>query len=157
VPAAKALAGEKEPPPPAEGEEAAEAEAEAEEAPSAEAVAAAATLEAALGSLVGKLGAPEELRQSLAEWGLKAASRGLGCGEPFDKLGEALVTALQEALGADEATDGAWRELYAQASVVMQAQYTPGQVAEAKAEVEARAKAAAEAEAAAAEAAAAQE
>ena len=140
-------------------EAAAAAEEAAEEAvESAESVAlraAAAHAAAAMEIMAQQLSAPEALKESLTELGVKAASRGLGCGAPFDRLGEALQTALQASLGDEafpEALAEAWRQLYAQASQEIQLQYTPGQRAEAQAIVDA-AEAAVAAEAAAAAAA----
>ena len=137
----------------AAGEEAAEEEGESAESVALRAAAAHAA--AAMEVMAQQLGAPEALKESLTELGVKAASRGLGCGAPFDRLGEALQTALQASLGDEafpEPLAEAWRQLFAQASQEMQLQYTPGQRAEAKAAVEAAEAAAAEAAAAEAEA-----
>ena len=162
VPETRALVGlgpaPEAPPPEAEAEAAAAGEAAEEEEESAESVAlraAAADAAAAMETMAGQLGAPEALKDSLAELGVKAASRGLGCGAPFERLGEVLQGALQAALGDEafpEALAEAWRQLYAQASQEMQTQYTPGQRAEARAAAEAAAAAAAAAAEAEAEA-----
>jgi len=161
VPEMRALAGlepvPEVPVPEAVPEAAAGEEAAEEEGESAESVAlraAAADAAAAMEIMAQQLSAPEALKESLTELGVKAASRGLGCGAPFERLGEVLQISLQTSLGDEafpEALAEAWRQLYAQASQEMQVQYTPGQRAEAKAAVEA-AEAAVAAAAAAAEA-----
>lgn len=104
---------------------------------------------AALDEMMGKLNSPEQLRLDLLEVGLKAASRGLPCGAPFEKMGSVLLATLQETLGAEsftEAASAAWSDVSAQAFVCMQEAYTPAQKAEAAAAAEAEAAAAAEGE-----------
>jgi len=99
--------------------------------------------------MMGSLNAPETLRLELLEVGLKAASRGLPCGAPFETMGSALLATLQETLGEEaftEAASGAWSEVSAQAFLCMQEAYTPAQKAEAAAAAEAEAAAAAEGE-----------
>ena len=108
----------------------------------------------AIGGLVTKLGDPEALKAALAaDYGVLLASRGVPAGAPFDKFGELLLSALQEALGAEglsEEAAAAWRDAYADASACLQEAYTLSQLAEAASKAAAAAAAPAE-EAAAAE------
>ena len=101
-----------------------------------------------------KLGDPEALKAALAaDYGVLLASRGVPAGAPFDKFGELLLSALQEALGAEglsEEAAAAWRDAYADASACLQEAYTLSQLAEAASKAAAAAAAPAE-EAAAAE------